>query len=85
MKVYELIKGLQQLDKMANILVASDEEWNTLFEGITVELCEGENKKYEVVLFGLSGTERGDIIIKCRYCGQSCDDSGVCDTCYKKD
>jgi len=55
MIVKELIKELQKLEQYRKVLIASDEEWNTLFKGVEIEI-DGESK--DIVLFGLSGTER---------------------------
>jgi|TARA_Y100000310_G_C20657182_1_gene802585 hypothetical protein len=54
MKVKELIgmlKGFENYD----IMVASDEEWNSIFKNIQLE-DYGKNKGI-LVLFGLSGSE----------------------------
>ena len=53
-KVKELIKELQQLEQNQYIKLASDEEWNTIYNDIELEK-NGEHGEY--VLFGLSGSE----------------------------
>jgi len=52
--VEKLIKELQTLDPKARVLVSSDEEWNTLFEGVEIQIDEETD---DVVIFGCSGTE----------------------------
>ena len=53
MKVKELIDTLNKYDKDIEVLVASDEEWNTLFQEIRID----EFDKKAIVVFGLSGSD----------------------------
>ena len=58
MEVKELIKKLETFEQNAKILVSSDKELNCLFNDFEVsELDNGEGKKNDVVIFGLSGSE----------------------------
>lgn len=62
MKVKELVKVLASFDQNAQVLVSSDEELNTLFEGFEVAVLENEDKNIsEVVVYGLSGKERQEV------------------------
>ena len=54
MKVKELIEMLKRF-KNYDIMVASDEEWNTIFKNVQLE-DYGENRG-RLVLYGLSGSE----------------------------
>jgi len=58
MKVKDLIKILKVEDPNREILVACDEEWNTLYKGVEIQ-CNG--KDGELVIFGLSGTEKEEV------------------------
>ena len=53
MRVKDLIKLLQSIDKDSKVYVACDEEWNTIFGDIAVEL---DNNNIPVI-FGISGSE----------------------------
>lgn len=57
MTIKKLIEELKLLDQKRNILVSSDEEWNTLFKRIMIQQNE-ETEDY--VIFGLSGSEKHD-------------------------
>lgn len=50
-KLIEVLKTAE--DQKAEVLIACDEEWNTLFKDVRVEATP-ENK---VVIFGCSGSE----------------------------
>jgi len=55
MTVKELIRFLETIkDKNRKIFLASDEEWNTVFNDISIQKDSGSNN---YVMFGLSGTE----------------------------
>jgi len=54
MTVKELVVILKRLDPEKEILVSSDEEWNTLYQKIDVTL-DDESDMY--VISGLSGSE----------------------------
>ena len=54
MTVKELIDQLNKFKPTAKVLVSSDEELNTLYEGFEVTILENET---QVVIFGLSGQE----------------------------
>lgn len=54
MKVKELIKILKTVKQNSKIMVACDEEWNTIFKDIKVEENSDDNS---YVIFGLSGSE----------------------------
>jgi len=66
MTVNELIKKLKLTaeasyisdprKKDIKVYVSSDEEWNTLFQDIEIQLDEDNN----IVIFGLSGSEKED-------------------------
>lgn len=56
MKVKELIYHLSRFDPEAQVLIGSDEELNTLYEGFEVSPLEGTVG--EVVIYGLTGEER---------------------------
>ena len=60
MIIKELIKKLKTIeDKDKKILVACDEEWNSIFENVMI-MKEEDSGDY--VIFGLSGSERPDKI-----------------------
>ena len=54
MKVKELIEILKTANQNKNVLIACDEEWNTVFEKIEINKEMGSGN---YVLFGLSGSE----------------------------
>jgi len=66
MLVKELIKKLKFTEeassisnptkKTTKVMVACDEEWNTIYKDIEVELDEDNN----IIIFGLSGSEKND-------------------------
>lgn len=58
MLVKELIKLLKQADQNKNILLASDEEWNTIFKKVEV-VKDSDTGDY--VIFGYSGSELEEI------------------------
>lgn len=53
MKVKEIVNKLINLGLEKEILVACDEEWNSLFKDIELE----EYDDNTIVIFGLSGSE----------------------------
>jgi hypothetical protein len=53
MIVKNMIELLKTMDTSKGIMIACDEEWNTIFKSI--EIDRDENGNY--ILFGLSGTE----------------------------
>jgi hypothetical protein len=55
MKIKELIKVLNTLDKEKEVFVSSDEELNTIFNKFEIGDCE----EY-FVFYGLTGTEKED-------------------------
>ena len=57
MTTKELIEKLNTYDEDTKVGVASDEEWNTVFESVD---CIKESDSDMVVIFGLSGSERDD-------------------------
>lgn len=61
MKVKELVVKLKKLsDQDREIVVASDEEWNSLMTGLDIGVYEDKsckNGKNAYVIFGFSGTE----------------------------
>ena len=54
MKVKQLTSLLKKLDQNKSINLASDEEWNTIFSKLEINLNTDDNS---YVLFGLSGSE----------------------------
>ena len=60
MKVKELINKLKAFNQEADVLVSSDEELNTLFQGIEMSYYGEEDSQDKVVLWGNSGTELGE-------------------------
>ena len=52
MKVKELIKELNKLNQDKNIVIASDEEWNSFFRDFEIGI-----KNSDYIIFGLSGSE----------------------------
>lgn len=52
--VEKLIKDLKTLDPKARVLVSCDEEWNTLFEDVRLQI---DSETGDVVFFGCSGSE----------------------------
>ena len=62
MKVRELIEKLNKLKKEGYITVACDEELNTIFNDFEIEELGTEpiDEKPVYVIFGLSGSERGE-------------------------
>ena len=54
MTVKELIEILKGLESKKKIMVACDEEWNTIFGNVKVDL---NSDRDEYVIFGLSGSE----------------------------
>lgn len=58
MKVKELIKELKTFGQDKEVLIASDEELNSLFTGLQVADYGMEKPTKEVVIYGLSGTEK---------------------------
>lgn len=67
MTVKELIEKLSEIeDSDKKILVACDEEWNTLFEKIEIQ----SSHRDDYVIFGLSGSEvEEDEVKECERCG----------------
>ena len=55
MKIKELIKELNKFNQDNEVLISSDEELNTLFNGF--EVAELSDKNNCIVIYGLSGTE----------------------------
>lgn len=55
MKVKDLIETLKTINPDANVYVACDEEWNTVFASVNIEYY---NNKKGIVLYGLSGSEK---------------------------
>ena len=56
-KVSELIRELKKFDQKAQVLVASDEELNVLYQGIEVADFDNDSDTKYVVIYGLSQTE----------------------------
>jgi len=56
MKIKTLITKLKRFSPNMDILLSSDEEGNTMFNGIEIEDVDF-NGDIKVVMFGLSGTE----------------------------
>jgi VCBS repeat-containing protein len=58
MTINQLIKQLQELKKYKSVvnkvMVASDEEWNTVFKDVKVQIDGMTNK---VVIYGLDGSQ----------------------------
>ena len=59
MTVKELIKELEQHYQDAEILVGSDEELNTIRNGIEVAQLENDQELNQVIIYGLDGSEQG--------------------------
>lgn len=57
MTVSEFIKELHKFEPSAEVLIASDQELNTMFKGFQIADLEGENS---IVIYGLTGQEVED-------------------------
>ena len=58
MNVKELIEHLKQFEPTAEVLISSDEELNTLFNGFEVAVYgEDDSEVKQIVIYGLSGYE----------------------------
>lgn len=58
MLIKELKRELAKFDDEALVIISSDEELNTLFEKFEVAELEDVKEGKEVVIYGLSGSER---------------------------
>ena len=58
MLIKELKRELAKFDDEALVVISSDEELNTLFEKFEVAELEDAKEGKEVVIYGLSGSER---------------------------
>ena len=58
MLIKELKRELAKFDDEALVVISSDEELNTLFEKFEVAELEDVKEGKEVVIYGLSGSER---------------------------
>ena len=58
MLIKELKRELAKFDDEALVVISSDEELNTLFEKFEVAELEDGKEGKEVVIYGLSGSER---------------------------
>jgi len=58
MLIKELKRELAKFDDEALVIISSDEELNTLFEKFEVAELEDVKEGPEVVIYGLSGSER---------------------------
>ena len=54
MNVKELIEHLKQFEQTAEVLISSDEELNTLYDGFEVANLSDSDKP-QIVIYGLSG------------------------------
>lgn len=58
MLIKELKRELAKFDDEALVIISSDEELNTLFEKFEIAELEDVKEGKEVVIYGLSGSER---------------------------
>jgi hypothetical protein len=54
MIIKELVERLKHIPQDSKVKVASDEEWNTLYKSVEIEIDPDD---HSIVFYGLSGSE----------------------------